>query len=369
MSYDKQAWGNLELIEVSGQRFLMNRISETSSKGCFPMWVCVYLSLKRFRIHFFMLSYSSLVSWNIWCDDQSVLHATCTWYSVRNVWRWQCSATSWNYRSLKRSVRPRDHHCRDFSMREGHGIRCIRVRKSPFENRRCARRRYDSWSSFLILSRLQPHKYSLQCALAKLCYLLSKPELSTKEVRNLISIPLRGELTRPTGGGMQQSTIAENVENIQHLLSQFVKLSSRPSLVPQGGITTESVDSSDAAAPWSWTAAEAATTEAALLPFLIHVAAARDDIDSLAYCLRPTMMQDPSDNLKLGMIPGGIVNCLEPGSGRSPLHVASLNGHVQSVELLLRSGALVHLRDVLGHTALYFVSRFFSTSDHSPNGH
>jgi hypothetical protein len=158
---------------------------------------------------------------------------------------------------------------------------------------------------------------------------------------------------------MQQSTISENVQNIQHLLSQFVKLSRRPSLVPQG-VTTESVDvdSSESAAPWSWTAAEAAITEAALLPFLIHLAASRDDIDSLNYCLKPTIVHDSAESLKHGLIPGGIVNCLEAGSGRSPLHVASLNGHVRSVELLLRSGALVHLRDTLGHTALYFVSRF-----------
>jgi len=168
---------------------------------------------------------------------------------------------------------------------------------------------------------------------------------------------------------MQQTSIEENVQNIQHLLSQFVKLSSRPSLVPQGGVTTESVDptSSDSAAPWSWTAAEAATTEAALLPFLIHLAAARDDIDSLTYCLKPTIVQDSADSLKLGtVIPGGVVNCLEPGSGRSPLQVASLNGHIRSVELLLRSGALVHLRDSLGHTALYFVSLLsFLQAEHS----
>jgi len=190
----------------------------------------------------------------------------------------------------------------------------------------------------------------IQCALAKLSYLMSKKELSTREVRNLIGRPLRGELTRPSGGGAQQSTIDQNVENIQELLTHFVKLSKQPSLAPQ---TTESVDptSTDAAAPWSWTATEAATTEAALLPFLVHLAAAKDDIDSLKFCLSQTVVEDVTS----GLIPGGIVNCMEPGSGKSPLHVAALNGHVRSVELLLRSGALVHLRDSLGHTALYLV--------------
>jgi len=201
--------------------------------------------------------------------------------------------------------------------------------------------------------------HSLQCALTKLSYLLSKPELSTTEVRNRIGIPLRGELTRPLSGGVQQATIDQNVENIQHLISRFVKLAQAPSVVPKASVGAEPVgaESTDAAAPWSWTVSEAATTEAALLPFLVHLAAAKDDVESLKYCLRPSIVYDSSDNLSLGMIPGGIVNCLEPGSGRSPLHVAALNGHARSVELLLRSGALVHLRDVLGHTALYLVRR------------
>src|SRR6266511_1454851 len=114
----------------------------------------------------------------------------------------------------------------------------------------------------------------IQCALAKLSYLLSKTELSTKEVRNLIGIPLRGELTRPSGGGVRQSTIGQNVEQIQQLLTHFVKLSKQPSLAPQADVTSEPAElTTDAAAPWSWTAGEAATTEAALLPFLVHLAA------------------------------------------------------------------------------------------------
>ncbi len=111
----------------------------------------------------------------------------------------------------------------------------------------------------------------------------------------------------------------------------------------------------DAAAPWTWTATEAARTEAVLLPFLIHLAAARDDIESLKYCLNPVDSQNAAEVLKLGMIPGGVVNCVEAGSGKAPLHVAALNGNTRSVELLLRVGALVHLRDMLGHTALYLV--------------
>ncbi|KDR73574.1 hypothetical protein GALMADRAFT_1337020 [Galerina marginata CBS 339.88] len=198
-----------------------------------------------------------------------------------------------------------------------------------------------------------------ECALAKLSYLLSKSEFSTKEVRNLIGSPLRGELTRVSGAIVQQSTIDQNLESIQQLLSQFIRLN-RPPSVPVINIRTpEAIEPAvqDAAAPWSWTAAEAATTEAVLFPFLVHLAAAKDDIESLEFCLKPTGVEVPAEMLKFGMIPGGIVNCSEAGSGMSPLHVAALNGNTRAVELLLSSGALVHLRDTLGHTALYLAAR------------
>jgi lysophospholipase len=197
-----------------------------------------------------------------------------------------------------------------------------------------------------------------QCALAKLSYLLSKSELSVKEVRDLIGSPLRGELSRPSGAVVQQPSVEQNMDNIQQLLSQFVRLTHPPSVLPTINVTSETGQStvSDATAPWSWTAAEVATAEAVLFPFLVHLAAARDDLEGLQLCFKPVDTDDPIEVLKFGMIPGGIVNCLEVGSGRSPLHVAALNGNTRSVELLLRCGALVHLRDTLGHTALYLVS-------------
>jgi len=169
-------------------------------------------------------------------------------------------------------------------------------------------------------------------------------------------MPLRGELTRPSGFTPTQPTIDQNLENIQGLLSQFVRLSSSVSPTPKIIITADSMDEAkqDAAKPWSWTAAEAVSTEAALVPFLIHLAAARDDVESLKFCLSsPT---DNDDNQRHVAVAGGVVNCLDPTSGRSPLHVAALNGSIQCADILLESGALVHLRDSLGHTPLYYVS-------------
>ena len=192
--------------------------------------------------------------------------------------------------------------------------------------------------------------------------MLSKDELSVQDVRDLIRIPLRGELSRAAGTILEQPLTAEqDSDSIQQLLSHFIRLarpSSSSSALPQISVTSDPVDSGaqNSAAPWSRTAKETAKTEAVLFPLLIHLAASKDDLESLKFCLKPADSED--EELKFKMIPGGIVNCLESSSGRSPLHVASLNGNARSVELLLRSGALVHLRDNLGHTALYFVSCF-----------
>lgn len=172
-------------------------------------------------------------------------------------------------------------------------------------------------------------------------------------------MPLRGELTRPTlSPPTRPPTAAPDLPSIQGLLTQFVRLSSSSSAHQIPKITfSPSVgdDAQDAAASWSGTASETASTEAVLLPLLMHLAAARDDAESLQFCMATAAVWEAED-VTPASIPGGIVNCLEAGSGRSPLHVAALVGNTASVTWLLRSGALVHLRDTLGHTALYYVS-------------
>lgn len=127
--------------------------------------------------------------------------------------------------------------------------------------------------------------------------------------------------------------------------------------IPQITVSSSvSDDAQEATASWSGTASETASTEAALLPSLMHLAAARDDVESLKFCMATAAMWEAEEITT--PITGGVVNCLEAGSGRSPLHVAALNGNTASVTCLLKSGALVHLRDSLGHTALYYVSAF-----------
>ena len=160
--------------------------------------------------------------------------------------------------------------------------------------------------------------------------------------------PLRGELTRVVAQAhatqSAQTTMDERIEKIQKVLSHVVRLSSRTnSIIPAvPSVTLNSVE--DFPSPWTWTAAEATSTEASLLPFVTHLAVARDDPHGLEFCFRTDSG-------------GEVANCLDV-SGRSPLHTASINNSFRCVGVLLERGALVHLRDSLGHTPLYYASRF-----------
>lgn len=196
-----------------------------------------------------------------------------------------------------------------------------------------------------------------ECALTKLSYLLSKPELSASQVRELISTPLRGELTQQTLSLPSNPADLQNLHGIQGLLVHFVRLMSPSSQMPLITLTpdVEGV-AQDTTASWSKTAAETAFTEAALLRSLVHLAAARNDLECLELCLDASADWKTEDSTPI-VVPGGTVNCLEPGSNRSPLHVAALNGGTGCVSRLLEAGALVHLRDNLGHTALYYAAR------------
>ncbi|KAI0374654.1 L-asparaginase [Pilatotrama ljubarskyi] len=203
-----------------------------------------------------------------------------------------------------------------------------------------------------------------ECALTKLSYLLSKPELSAAQVRSLIGTPLRGELTlsesKVPPSLSQPTGIDQSLDNIQGVLSQVVRLASASTtsrapriLVSQGGADEARDQAADkATAPWSWTAAEAASTESALFPFLVHLAVSRDDTEGIAFCLAAEAKAE------VGMaVGGGLANCLDAASGRAPLHIAALNGALKSAEMLLEAGALVHVRDSLGHTPLYYAAR------------
>jgi 60kDa lysophospholipase len=185
-----------------------------------------------------------------------------------------------------------------------------------------------------------------------------------------MGVALRGEVTLPAGSTPNQPKIDENLDKIQSFLLQFIRLTRPQSQIPTVTISQHQVEgpAQDATAPWSWTAAEAASAEAALLPFLVRMAAARDDLESMTLCLagNEAMTPPPTPSHQQWDAPGGIVNYLDPASGRSPLHVAALNGSTNCAGFLLKSGASVHLRDSLGHTALYYARLFSSLLDRFP---
>ena len=125
------------------------------------------------------------------------------------------------------------------------------------------------------------------------------------------------------------------------------------------GSTANAEDGTTTVAPWSWTIAETLNAESALLPLLIHLAAARNDIMALSWCIKSTAYENitlQGTEFAAAARAAGIVNCLDAASGRSPLHVAVLNGNIECVVMLLGAGASVHVRDSLDHTVLYYVS-------------
>jgi 60kDa lysophospholipase len=196
-----------------------------------------------------------------------------------------------------------------------------------------------------------------QCALTKLGYLLSKPELSPDQVGTLVRTPLRGELTLSTPSLGSQASVDNSLENVQDVLSHVIRLSSPRANTWTSAATSE--DGTTAVAPWAWTNAETLNAESALLPLLIHLATARNDLEALSWCINSTMYEDKAPQgteYTSAVRAAGIFNCLDAASGRSPLHVASLNGNTEAVVMLLDAGASVHVRDSLDHTALYYVS-------------
>lgn len=217
---------------------------------------------------------------------------------------------------------------------------------------------------------------SPQAALTKLSYLLSKLELTTSDVRKLMAAPLRGELTMSS---RFPQDIPPGSRSIQPVLMQLFRLTSSPpgpsSFSPSISPTDTSshalsAEPGDVTAPWIPTNLDTARTHSAILPLLIHVAAAKNDTEGIQFCIDAwDQLYKLEDNETQAGSPvvekqsffhsgsgvgSGVCNVLDT-SGRSPLHTAVLNGSLESTRLLLQNGASVHSRDLLDHTVLYYV--------------
>lgn len=155
---------------------------------------------------------------------------------------------------------------------------------------------------------------TVEAALAKCAYLLSK-DLSTDAIRQLISQPLRGELTLPNSIPTS-STPLEEEDRLRELLSKVVACSL--------SVTATKV------------------TEA-LVPILISQAAAKSGpllstlIDSFA---------SPSSS--------HILNESVTAALQSPLMLAVIASDFNNVQILIAGGASVHQRDAFHHSSLYY---------------
>ncbi|GAA5892855.1 hypothetical protein JCM8208_004105 [Rhodotorula glutinis] len=202
-----------------------------------------------------------------------------------------------------------------------------------------------------------------ECALAKLSYLLSKPELSSAQVRALIAQPLRGELT-PLAPVPTYSNPADPQARLRTLFSQLVECAPSPQRPRRA--SSAAYESSDRpilpqefSASWPSTLADEETLRAAVLPHLLAQAATKPG--ELLPSLLASVAPPPTTSITSASLSSLALPSLlnEPASTtfQTPLHLATLAGVLPNVELLLASGASVHLRDANGRSALFYAAR------------
>lgn len=195
-----------------------------------------------------------------------------------------------------------------------------------------------------------------QCALAKLSYLLSKP-LSSDQIRHLLGISLRGEISSPSTASTRPPA-ADDLERLNGLLVQAVDLTGGRALLDlhhQRGETGP--DGPDEVAAWGRSENASHLLEAAILPQLLFKSVAapsspvtlRSLLDTYAphspatssgAVAGPTSADDPAC--------ANVVNALN-SVGMSLLHVACVHGSTECVQILLERGGSVHVRDMLGY--------------------
>lgn len=214
---------------------------------------------------------------------------------------------------------------------------------------------------------------SPQCALAKLAYLLSKP-LTTDQVKHLLSISLRGEISAPSSAAPPPPAV-NDLERLNDLLVQAVDLTGGRELLdlPQrrrrrpaadGGAGTgdeadEVVDGPEEVAAWGRTENASHLLEAAILPQLLFKAVSTPQAPDTLRALLDAYSSPSSASSSGGDAAqpqpadaddpacANVVNALN-SVGMGLLHVACVHGSAACVRVLLERGASVHVRDMLG---------------------
>lgn len=180
---------------------------------------------------------------------------------------------------------------------------------------------------------------AMQCALAKLSYLLAKG-LTSDEVRSLMSTPLRGELYPPRPLISDLTTTKES--RISGLFTRLLMVSGSSPNGPENH-----KNSLHRSVGEGFSESDLSTVEDRLNPLLVASAASRPD-NTLRNLLGALLCDSPDTTKPQGL------SLLNTFSTISPLHIACLHGQEQNVKLLVKAGASVHLRDIQGHTALYY---------------
>lgn len=245
-----------------------------------------------------------------------------------------------------------------------------------------------------------------ECALTKLAYLLSKPDLTREQVRELMGRSIRGELTTRASAAVstsQASPTRKQRLDVSDLLSRILQkpTDSVGASMPQRAEqtqdsksgTTEDNDPSSSSLSSSTTEEEkamereVASAERTILPYLIHRAASIGDDATLSWHLEALQrLESPSSTNNIPSISltqpesdSGSATVASSSSARSQqqhsnstplslqasphplpshhqsspldssqaLHIASALGHTKCVSALLQAGCSVHLRDAL----------------------
>ncbi|XP_073683262.1 60 kDa lysophospholipase-like [Garra rufa] len=155
-----------------------------------------------------------------------------------------------------------------------------------------------------------------EAAFSKLSYVLAKQDLSIEEKKKMLSCNLRGEMVADSGGAEHSLSDSSLIQGIAWSIGsfRFLNISCKEEL------------------------------EDALKPSLACAAARIGDIDALE-ALR-----------ELG---ADLSNA--DYDGRTPLHIATCEGHLNVVEYLLGKGATVHAKDRFGDSPLHNAVRLRHT--------
>ncbi|KAJ1542714.1 hypothetical protein HK096_009143, partial [Nowakowskiella sp. JEL0078] len=213
-----------------------------------------------------------------------------------------------------------------------------------------------------------------ECALTKLSYLLSLPNITPSLTRDLIKRNLRGEITIPnlrhqfTGASSSPTSHGTIVELVAGALG-ILNLRSSTSIKSRTDLPTDNIqdtskvviESQTLHTPVTATAIsrmegelQANILEKVMGPLLLCYACGVGDLEGVKY-----LIGNPDDTNTFemsGMGHGNIVNH-EGSDGRTPLHIASSQSHLTTpsiVQYLLNNGASLHVRDSFGKTPLYY---------------